>query len=438
MTVPFLECLILVAIHTYLGTHVLRRRVIFVDLALAQTAALGTTVGFVFGIMPDSLASLIFSLVFTAIAAAIFSITRIRGERVPQEAVIGLFYAIMASTAILVVQKTNGAEHVEDILVGSLLWVQWQDVAVAASVYSFIGLFHFVFRERFLLISENPEKAFNSGIAVRFWDFLFYLSFGFVISFSVRVAGVLLVFVFLVAPAIMAFMISDRLRDQLLIGWTMGTIVTVLGLYLSYSMDLPSGPTVVVFYGIVLAAGASMLYLLRAKSKFSALVRFASTSAVIIVTAIAVFQFGLLLSRTGLARSQERIDALAAMESEARAQEEKLNNFKRYRLSELREKFDETVPISTIDEFAGLHDEEERFAFIQKTSDRKPLVGVRLLIYYLSDEETPLFYRVEALDLLRDKTGQDFGYIPELDVRQNQEAIARMREHILSDSKKRK
>ena len=155
MAAPFAECMVLVAIHTYLGIHVLRRRVIFVDLALAQTAAVGTTVGFLFGIMPETTAALIFSMVFTFMGAAIFALTRIRSDRVPQEAVIGLFYAIMAATAVLVVQKTHGAEHMDDILVGSLLWVKWSDVGIAAVAYIFIGAIHYIFRKQFLLISEN-------------------------------------------------------------------------------------------------------------------------------------------------------------------------------------------------------------------------------------------------------------------------------------------
>ena len=225
--------------------------------------------GGLFGIMPDTVAALIFSMTFTFLAAAVFALTRIRGERVPQEAIIGLFYAITAAVAVLVVQKTHGAEHLEGILVGSLLWVSWNDVLVAAIAYTVIGVVHFLFRKRFLLISEDPDRAYREGVSVRAWDFLFYVTFGFVITFSTRVAGVLLVFVFLVAPAIMAFMITDRLKWQLLIGWIMGTVVTVLGLYLSYAIDLPSGPTVVAFYGVVLALGALVLHVVRAPRKIS-------------------------------------------------------------------------------------------------------------------------------------------------------------------------
>ena len=150
MAPAFFECLILVGIHSYLGLHVIRRKVIFVDLALAQIAALGTTVGFLFGIMPDTTGAYWFSLLFTFIVAGVFSISRIRHEKIPQEAVIGLAYAIAASVAILVIDKApHGAEHIKEILTGSILWVKWETIRDAAIVYSFVGIFHFIFRKQF-------------------------------------------------------------------------------------------------------------------------------------------------------------------------------------------------------------------------------------------------------------------------------------------------
>jgi len=234
MAAPFAECLVLVAIHTYLGIHVLKRRVIFVDLALAQIAALGRTVGFLFGIVHETPAALIFSVGFTIVGAAVFSLTRFRRERVPQEAIIGLAYAISFALAVLVVDKTKGAEHLEDILVGNLLWVRWSDVLSAAVVYAAVGLVHFLFRRKFLHISDDPEGAFAAGVHVRAWDFLFYFTFGIVIALSTHVAGVLLVFVFLVGPPILGLLLTDRLLYQLIVGWLTGTVVTVAGLFLSW------------------------------------------------------------------------------------------------------------------------------------------------------------------------------------------------------------
>lgn len=431
MAAPFAECMVLVAIHTYLGIHVLRRRVIFVDLALAQTAALGTTVGFLFGILPDTTAALIFSMLFTFIGAAIFALTRIPGERVPQEAVIGLFYAIMAASAVLVVQKTHGAEHMDDILVGSILWVSWQDVLTAAVAYGLVGVVHYVFRKQFFFISENPDEAFRQGINVKAWDFLFYLTFGFVISFSVRVAGVLLVFVFLVAPAIMAFIITRRLKAQLLIGWTMGTIVTVLGLYLSYAQDLPSGPTVVAFYGIALAAGALSVYVIRSKRKGAAIKWIAVGSATAAAVALGVYGVGTRLAASDLAKSEahqkvaaktasEREEARAAERAEARTKTERLKGwFNRISVPE-------AVSASTLLAYAQCEDDEQRLALIRDEMNKQGPCGLALLAYFLASDETPEFFRSEGVDLLKQLTGKDFGYKPELGSAANMAAIQRL------------
>ena len=269
MALPFAECLILVGIHSYLGLHVLRRKVIFVDLALAQVAALGTTVAFLFDIDPMSRGAYVFSLLFTIIAAAVFSLTRLRREKIPQEAVIGLVYALAASIGILVVSRAaHGAEHIKEVMTGALLWVRPSEVFAAGVVYTFVGIFHLVFREKFIAISEDPEAAYEQGINVRLWDFLFYLSFGLVITHSVRTAGVLLVFVFLIVPAILAMLLTDRWFHQLLIGWVFGTAVSIGGLALSYNADTATGPTVVSLYGLVLLAFALLLYLRANQQRF--------------------------------------------------------------------------------------------------------------------------------------------------------------------------
>lgn len=272
MLPAFAECLVLVGIHSYLGLHVLRRKVIFVDLALAQIAALGITVAFLFGVDPTSQGAYWFSFGFTIIGAAIFSLSRLRHDKIPQEAVIGLVYALAAAVAFLVLDRApHGAEHIKEILTGNILWVQWRTIGLAAGVYALVGLFHFIFRHQFILISDHPEQAYNSGMNVRLWDFLFYLSFGVVITHSVNTAGVLLVFVFLVVPAIATMLLTDKLWLQLVIGWSMGTLVSALGLVLSYNADLPSGPTVAAVYGLVLLLLALTVYVIRSGNALRAL-----------------------------------------------------------------------------------------------------------------------------------------------------------------------
>jgi len=282
---PFLACLILTGIHVYLGIHVISRKVIFVDIALAQIAALGATVAFLMGYDPRTEGAYWFSLGFAVLAAVVFSLTRTRHERVPQEAVIGITYATASAAAILLADiSPHGAEHLHDLLAGSIVWVTPAQIAKTAILYSLLGLFHLIFRRRFLQISLHPEEAYAEGVNVRLWDFLFYLSFGVVITSSVQIAGVLLVFCYLVAPSIFAVMFFDDLRSRLLTGWAMGTLVSAVGLYFSY--DRPSGPTIMVGFAVALLIGGMMRALLRSARPAQAL---AATGILVALLAGAAF-----------------------------------------------------------------------------------------------------------------------------------------------------
>src|ERR1700682_3672394 len=192
---PFLASLILTGIHAYLGVHVVERGVIFVDLALAQIAALGATIAILMGMDPHGSGAYWLSLAFTFAGAAIFAFARTRRGHIPQEAFIGIAYAVASPTAILAMSKATGeTEHLKDMLVGNILAVSMHDVAKTAILYGVVGIFHYIFRKQFLLISTNPEKAEARGMSIRFWDFLFYASFGFVVTSSVAIAGVFVVF----------------------------------------------------------------------------------------------------------------------------------------------------------------------------------------------------------------------------------------------------
>lgn len=250
----FVASLILTGIHAYLGVHVVERGVIFVDLSLAQIAALGTTVAYLAGYDLHSSTAYLFSLGFTFLGAAIFALTRShRATRIPQEAIIGIVYAVSAAVAILVMSKaTQETEHLKDMLVGNILSVSWPELGKTAALYALVGAFHYVFRQRFLLISMNEAEAKRRGWDVRFWDFLFYMSFGFVVTSSVAIAGVLLVFCFLIVPAVAAMLFSERLGTRLAIGWTMGAVVSAGGVTLSYLLDLPTGATIVGTFGAAL------------------------------------------------------------------------------------------------------------------------------------------------------------------------------------------
>ena len=256
LAAPFVASLILTGIHAYLGVHVVERGVIFVDLSLAQIAALGGSVALLLPFANgDPRAPSIYwiSLGFTFIGALVFSTIRGHRARIPQEAIIGISYAVASAATILALSRaTSEGEHLREMLVGNILAVSWTDVREAAILYALIGTFHYLFRHKFLLISMDPRRAEAMGISIRLWDFLFYASFGFVVTSSVAIAGVLLVFCYLIVPSVAAMLYAEQIGKRLAIGWTMGTVVSALGVYLSLLLDLPTGATIVCTFGLVL------------------------------------------------------------------------------------------------------------------------------------------------------------------------------------------
>ena len=260
LVIPFAAGLILTGIHAYLGLHVVERGVIFVDLSLAQIAALGSTIAYLAGHDLHSHMTYYWSLGFTIIGAGIFAATRLHGEtRIPQEAIIGIVYAVSAAAAILAMSKApEGTEHLKDMLVGNILTVSWWEVIQTAVLYSLVGAFHYVFRKKFLAISLDAEAARAAGMNIRFWDFLFYGSFGFVVTSSVAIAGVLLVFSYLIVPSVAAMLFARTIGGRLAFGWILGAVVSALGILISFYADLPTGATIVCTFGIVLALLATV------------------------------------------------------------------------------------------------------------------------------------------------------------------------------------
>ncbi len=264
MLMPFLVCLILTGILAYFGMHILSREIIFVDLALAQIAALGATFAFLAGYGLYSTAAYLYSLLFTFLGAAIFSLTRMRERRVSQEAIIGIVYVVSAAAAILVVDRApQGAEHIKFMLAGNVLTVRSGDFLKLLLLSGLVGLFHWVFRRRFLMISFEAERAYQEGIWVRLWDFLFYISFGFVVTSAVQIAGILLVFSYLIVPAVCGILFAERIGVRLLIAWTVGVLASGVGLFGSYVLDLPTGATIVCTFGLALIVSASLSLVVR-------------------------------------------------------------------------------------------------------------------------------------------------------------------------------
>ncbi len=270
--------LILVGIHGYLGIHIIARGVIFVDLALAQVAALGwaaANLGLADHLsaltgIPPAEASYVIGLTATLVAAALFSVSRMEHTYVPQEAIIGIVYVVAsAGTILLAAQAPRGSEHVEQLLTGSLLWVTWPEILKTALIYGAIGGLHYLYRRRFLTISLRPDRARAEGWSVGWWDFLFYALFGVVVTSSVAIAGVLVVFSFLVIPAVIAFLFTSSTVPLLTIAWASGTAATVAGLLSSYATDLPTGPMVVCAFALALLLAFVLRPLLRARLESS-------------------------------------------------------------------------------------------------------------------------------------------------------------------------
>src|SRR3954466_1436235 len=265
---PFVASLILTGIHAYLGVHVVERGLIFVDLSLAQIAALGTTVAALYGFDAHGTTSYVVSLIFTFIGAAVFSTIRGHKARIPQEAVIGICYAVASAAAILAMSKSvQETEHLKEMLVGNILTVSWHDVIKTAILYSLVGLFHFIFRKKFLAISVGAHTGTGESTVtnLKFWDFLFYTSFGFVVTSSVAIAGVLLVFSYLIVPSVAAMLFASSIGKRLALGWIVAALVTAVGIFLSFKIDLPTGATIVVTFGIALVLMAIARLIVRPK-----------------------------------------------------------------------------------------------------------------------------------------------------------------------------
>lgn len=443
---PFVACLVVTGIHTYLGLHIVSRGVIFVDLALAQIAAMGATFAFLLGYAPGSNRAHFYALLFATIGAAIFSISRLKEQKIPQEAIIGITFAVASATSILLADRSpHGAEFVEAMLTGALLWTPRDKIITTALIYVAIGAFHWYFRDRFLTISLDPERAEAEEWSIRWWDFLFYASFGLVITLSVAIAGVLLVFCFLVIPSVIAMMFSSTIKGRLMIGWTAGTLVSTAGLGLSYRYDLPSGPAVVCTFGLALALAAAARYLANAEQPGRALVRVAMT-----VLALAGGLWLALFTSDidAAARAAEVAATASEPASPATPGEVAMAALARLEASpetppadavesllSLREAIhllmssgEVEVSEGAVEALANVDDERvkellDEIAFhapdpwvqlraAQALIDRREPLGVQALLELL-DAPQPILLQLEAIGGLQDATGQGFGYDPQ-------------------------
>ena len=250
---PIVACVLLPWLLVYLGLHVVQRGIIFIDIAMAQMASLGICLAVLLHMDLQSPKTFAIGLGFTLVGAAVFSVTGKRTSQIPQEAVIGISYVVAAAAAVLLLSRAaEGDSEIKNMLVGNILLVTPQEVWKCFALFVAVGLLHFVLRKNFLLVSFDRDGAYAKGLRVRWWDFLFYAAFGLVVTIFVRIAGVLLVFSYLIAPAVCGINLADTLGRRLLIGWIIALIGGIAGLFLSFWWDLPSGAAIVFTFGVLL------------------------------------------------------------------------------------------------------------------------------------------------------------------------------------------
>ena len=260
---PIMACVLLPWLLVYLGLHVVRRGIIFIDIAMAQMASLGICVAVLLHLNLESWPAFFIALGFTLLGAAVFSVTGKRTSQIPQEAVIGISYVVAAAAAVLLLSRAaEGDEQIKSMLVGNILLVSPMDVWKCFGLFLFVGIVHFVYRRSFLLVSFDRDRAYEHGLRVRWWDFFFYALFGLVVTSFVRIAGVLLVFSYLIVPAVCGINLARSLGKRLLIGWLIALLGGVAGLFLSFQWDLPSGAAIVCTFGallVVISLGGLLL-----------------------------------------------------------------------------------------------------------------------------------------------------------------------------------
>ncbi|MBN2213639.1 MAG: metal ABC transporter permease [Bacteroidales bacterium] len=278
---PFIACLLLILINVYFGIHVIKREIIFIDIALAQIAALGSAVAMVVfvSLHPEiahdhehhNVFSYLFSLAFITMAALIFTFLKHSKITIPLEAIIGITYAIATTGTVIVLDKGAGGDiHVHDMLIGSILWISWHQVTKLFIIVLLVGLFHLIFRHKFRQISDRSSPDTMTVKNPYLWDFLFYLTFGLVVIEAVNVAGILTIFAFLILPASVSILLSRDWKRRLLTGWGIGLFVVVTGLYLSLKMDVPCSPVIIVLLAAVLTV-TLLAYRLSGKKRSKAI-----------------------------------------------------------------------------------------------------------------------------------------------------------------------
>ena len=263
----FVLSALMIFTHTYLGLHVLARGVIFVDLALAQVAALGVSIAFLLGEEAHGTRAQLYAFAATLpVAFAFAGLRRVPGKTT-REVIIGCVYVVATALTIVILSRsTQGMEELKSLFNGNILWVRWQEITLIAVAYGALTILHIVYRQNFLALSFDSDDSRRPGFL---WEFLFFATFAVVITLAVNVAGVLLVFAFLIIPAFSASILVATLGKRLLIGWIIGVLGSTAGLWLSFSADLPVGATVVSVLGLLPIIAVGFKYAINTWSQMN-------------------------------------------------------------------------------------------------------------------------------------------------------------------------
>lgn len=260
MLAPFAACILLIIITVYFGIHVIEREIIFIDIALAQIAALGSAVSLVLTQLHGSPhaghgehdSRTFLAYLFCLLAAGVFTLLKNKKIRIPLEAIIGIAYAVATTSTVIILDKGAGSDvHIHDMLAGNILWVSWHQIFRLMTVIAVVAVFHYVFRSKFKAVTLQYRNR-ESGAGLRLWDFLFYLTFGIVIVEAVSIGGILTIFAFLIIPSSISALFATRWTKRVLVGLLVGGLSAVLGLYLSWVMDVPCSPTIILFLTVSL------------------------------------------------------------------------------------------------------------------------------------------------------------------------------------------
>ena len=401
-----LMCLALAAMMAYLGIHVLKREIIFIDIALAQLAAVGAIVAhLVFHAHEGSALSFLVAFAFVLLAAAFYAFARRKVAQIPVEAVIGVSYAITAAGALFLVGVAPGGHlHVQHMLAGSILWVTWRDVLVCAAAFAAVGGLFRLFRGPLTKLSDDYDGAVREGLNVVLWDFVFYALCGLVITFAVRVSGIVVVFALLIIPATISALFSSGWRTRLLAAWAAGAVASVLGLLFAYRLDFSMGPSVAAFLGLELAlAGIRSLRPSKAYALAAAGGLVALFAGLVLAGPVAGLQ-----PTTPLEADTVEVHVHEAHAHEAHDREA---GKERRDFASLVERADDAATLSRL--FAEAPDEDSRSEVTVRAlllgTDAERRTGVRLALEFLSTDP-PLFFRQVVLDKLDEVTGRDTGF----------------------------